>query len=135
MSINKLGSAIQQLRISRGLTQQQLAEKTELAKGSISQIEQGTRDVSLDSLDKIAEALQVPSAFLVVMGSSPTHKNKSVDDFLVALQDLSLATIKAKKTLRAAQKVPVKGRVVGAARARPASAARNGRPASNQRRV
>ena len=99
MTINRLGKAIQELRNSRGLTQEQLAEKTSMAKGSIAQIEQGIRAASLDSLDKIAEAMDVPSAFLVVMGSSPTQRNKSVDDFLVALQNLSVATIEAKSSL------------------------------------
>jgi transcriptional regulator with XRE-family HTH domain len=107
MSVNRLGHAIQKLRTARGLTQEQLAAKTSMAKGSIAQIEQGLRSVSLDSLDRIAEALNVPCGCLVVMGSSPTAKNKSVDQFLVALQNLSVATLEAKSTLQETEQKPV----------------------------
>jgi transcriptional regulator with XRE-family HTH domain len=55
----KLGVRISQLRLGAGMTQAKLAEKSNLSIDSISRIERGDRAPSLESLEKIAEALGI----------------------------------------------------------------------------
>ncbi len=51
----RLGALIQQARIERGLTQEQLAEKCGTNKGYISKIENNIKEVRLSTLRKIVE--------------------------------------------------------------------------------
>lgn len=51
----KLGVLIQQARIEKGLTQEQLAEKCGTNKGYISKVENNIKDVRLSTLQKIVE--------------------------------------------------------------------------------
>ena len=61
----KLGVRISQLRLEAGMTQAKLAEKSNLSIDSISRIERGDRAPSLESLEKIAEALGIDPAELL----------------------------------------------------------------------
>lgn len=51
----KLGVLIQQARLERGLTQEQLAAKCGTNKGYISKVENNIKDVRLSTLQKIVE--------------------------------------------------------------------------------
>lgn len=51
----KLGFLIQQARIERGLTQEQLAEKVGTNKGYISKVENNIKDVRISTLQMIVE--------------------------------------------------------------------------------
>jgi transcriptional regulator with XRE-family HTH domain len=64
MKTSQLGQRIRQLRLERGLTQDQLAEDT-FSKSYISAIELGKIKPSLTSLNIIANRLKVPVAELV----------------------------------------------------------------------
>lgn len=55
-----IGNKIRNYRQNTGMTIPQLAEKTELSRGFISQVENNKVSLSLDSLQKIASALNVP---------------------------------------------------------------------------
>lgn len=55
-----IGNRIRNYRQSTGMTIPQLAEKTELSRGFISQLENNKVSLSLDSLQRIALALNVP---------------------------------------------------------------------------
>ena len=60
MSINEsisIGEKIKQLRIKLGLTQEELAARTELSKGFISQLERDLTSPSIATLMDILEAL------------------------------------------------------------------------------
>ena len=61
----KLGVRISQLRMKGGMTQAKLAEGADLSVDSISRIERGDRAPSLESLEKIAEALAIDPAELL----------------------------------------------------------------------
>ena len=67
MKQQTLGATIAALRKSRGLTQEQLAEKAGISLGFLSQIEAPNLSVgmSLATLLSIAEALQVPPSKLL----------------------------------------------------------------------
>ena len=51
----KLGFLIQQARLQKGMTQEQLAEKTGTNKGYISKIENDIKEVRISTLQKIVE--------------------------------------------------------------------------------
>ncbi|MFH1287751.1 MAG: helix-turn-helix transcriptional regulator [bacterium] len=55
----KLGERIRGLRMSTGLTQEELGEKAELSYKFLGEIERGQVNISLDSLEKIANALDI----------------------------------------------------------------------------
>ena len=59
MTINykKLGLRIKEMRLSRGFSQEQLAEKCNLSTSYISYIETGKRKVNLSQLENIAKQL------------------------------------------------------------------------------
>lgn len=60
-----IGSNIRQLRSRAGLTQEQLAERADLHPVYISQVERGTKAISVEALWKLSKALRVAmSAFL-----------------------------------------------------------------------
>jgi len=59
-NINRLvGKRIRELRKASGMTQAELAEAAELEVETISRLEQGTRGATLDSIDRIAQALGI----------------------------------------------------------------------------
>ena len=55
-----LGKRIKELRKERRMTQDELAEKTGASLNTITSIERGIRSPSIDLLDRISQALQVP---------------------------------------------------------------------------
>lgn len=60
-----IGENIRQARRRAGLTQEQMAERADLHPVYISQIERGTKAVSIEALWKLSKALRVAmSAFL-----------------------------------------------------------------------
>ena len=54
------GNRVRELRQARGISQEELAFISKLHRTYISDIERGTRNVSLDNINKIALALGVP---------------------------------------------------------------------------
>ncbi len=57
MQTIKIGEKIRNLRLASNLTQEELAERAELTKGFISQIERDLTSISLDSLEHLLTAL------------------------------------------------------------------------------
>ena len=62
MTLVKIGEKIKGLRQLRSLTQEELAERADLTKGFISQVERDLTSISLDSLIQILDALDVDIA-------------------------------------------------------------------------
>lgn len=54
------GKQLKKLRKERGLSLREVARRTDLTASFLSQVEHGTSNVSIDSLRRIAEALDVP---------------------------------------------------------------------------
>lgn len=61
-----LGERIRSIRLSAGLSTGQLAERTGLSKGLISQVETNKTSPSITTLEKMAEGLGVPAAYLLL---------------------------------------------------------------------
>jgi len=75
MDIRKrIGVRIRQLRKERDLSQERLAEKASLNTKYLGAIERGERNLSLESLYKIANALGISLAFLFQFEARPTAK-------------------------------------------------------------
>ena len=56
---------LQELRVKAGLTQKELAIRVGCAQSEISRIEHGERSISVDRLQQLAMALNVPVAALL----------------------------------------------------------------------
>jgi transcriptional regulator with XRE-family HTH domain len=56
----KFGKRLRELREERGLTQEQLAFKVGLSREYLSRIEGGRRNVSLNVIERLSEALNIP---------------------------------------------------------------------------
>ena len=57
--IKAFGIAVKKLRLERGLTQENLAEKAELHVNSVSLIERGLNPPALDTICSLADSLDV----------------------------------------------------------------------------
>lgn len=77
----KIGLVIKELRIKKGLTQEELAERTELSTRTIQRIENGEVDPRAYSLQMIAKALDVD--FSLFVEDNP-HTEKTKNDNLIA---------------------------------------------------
>ncbi|HET7486537.1 MAG TPA: helix-turn-helix transcriptional regulator [Acidimicrobiales bacterium] len=58
------GQRVRVLRQDRGLSQEQLAERSGLHRTYVSSLERGQRNVGLDNILRLAAALEVPAAEL-----------------------------------------------------------------------
>lgn len=68
-----IGERVKNLRKINGLTQQELAEKTNLSQSYISAIEQGAKVPTLFTLDQIAKVLGVDSIDLIASRELSHH--------------------------------------------------------------
>jgi len=76
----RLGGVVRELRRSRHLTQDQLAERLGLQRTSVTNMEQGAQGVSAYSLVRLAEALGAdPGEILDAAAHLPDH---AVEEFL-----------------------------------------------------
>lgn len=94
---SNVGIQIRGIRKARGLTQEELAEKAELSYKYIGELERGQVNVSLDSLQRIADALEREIGEFFPQPKSPLSK--------LSPQDLQQIT----HTLKVLNKVFAKG--------------------------
>lgn len=57
--VKMVGERIREIRISKGWTQEELGEKAHLQYSYIGGVERGSRNISLSTLEKIMDALEV----------------------------------------------------------------------------
>ena len=62
--LKKVGASIRKERIAKLIKQETLAKKVGLSKSEISRIENGTREIKIDMLRKIAIAIGIHSSSL-----------------------------------------------------------------------
>lgn len=99
-SINDFGSRLQSLREMRSLTQVQLGERAKMASASISHFETGQRIPSLESLVKLANALEVSTDAL--LGRSAVESFAQVDPIFLRASHASAETLETLKRVTAA---------------------------------
>jgi transcriptional regulator with XRE-family HTH domain len=67
----RLGAAIRRLRIANGISQEALARKAKLHRTTMSEIERGVSNVSIDVGERIAKALGVRLSELFAEAERP----------------------------------------------------------------
>ena len=88
MNIKKqLGTKIKRLRIKRGLTQEQFAEKIDIATRTLSGIETGENFVTSETLDRMLNVLDISSSELFAFDHiKPQDELK--DEIITDIQNL-----------------------------------------------
>ena len=87
MTIKKnLGNRIREIRISRSLTQEVLAELVNISAKSLSQIELGNNFVSAETLEDICEALNINPKVLFDFGFSDVSNENSIEEIVKRLE-------------------------------------------------
>lgn len=80
LTLVAIGNQIRQARKKAGLSQEKLAEIAELHTTTISEIECGKSNLTISSLEKIANSLQVPASSL--MPDMPETKDKEMTEII-----------------------------------------------------
>lgn len=79
MDENKIGKRIKQYREEAGLSQERLAETTELSINFISYIERGIKLPSLENFIKIANAINISTDLILADVLVNTQKEQAID--------------------------------------------------------
>lgn len=84
-----LGERIRELRKARGLTQEQLAELVEVEQKHVSRLELGKSYPTIERLEKIAEALNVPlkDFFDFMHLDSPDTRALKIDELVKGMNE------------------------------------------------
>jgi len=82
--MDELGNRIRELRMGKGMTQQELAEKSELSLPFINMIENNKRNVSLETLVKLLKVLEMSLSDFFLPYSQGNDKQMAL--FLSLLQ-------------------------------------------------
>jgi transcriptional regulator with XRE-family HTH domain len=99
-SLEKFGVRLQRFREQRNLTQVQLGERAGMGAASVSHFETGQRVPSLESLVKLADALQVSTDAL--LGRTSTESFAQIDPIFVRASHASSQTLDTVKRVTAA---------------------------------
>ena len=83
-----IGSRLKQARIKAGLTQQELAEKTNLSIAFISRIERGSSHINLKRLSEFCSILDVSEGY-ILNGASSNSTNYLSSEFNEILNSVS----------------------------------------------
>jgi transcriptional regulator with XRE-family HTH domain len=78
-----IGANIRRLRRARGLTQEQLAERAEVGRHFLSDIESGRRRASVDTLVRLIRALETSADLVLGLRSAPKQARKEPVDYLL----------------------------------------------------
>ncbi len=73
--LRAVGKVVQEKRLSIGISQEELARRAKLHRTYISDVERGSRSVSLITLVKLAEALEISTSFLVETAENTCGKD------------------------------------------------------------
>lgn len=84
--IDELGPQIRKLRAEKGLTQQELAEKSDLSVQFINFIENNKRKLSLETLIKLLDSLEISPGEFFLPYSQP--EDSTLTDLLLDLQGM-----------------------------------------------
>lgn len=74
-----VGERLRAVRLERKLTVGSLAERTGLSKGLISQVENGKTSPSIATLERLAESLEVPAAYLLLKSDEQIQVVRTTD--------------------------------------------------------
>lgn len=96
-----VGDRIRAIRKAKGLTQQQLAELSNLDDAYIGSLERGERNFSIDTLEKVIMALKIHAADLFPNDSELSEteiaRRKAIDEYMAAVSGLNVKQIDVMK--------------------------------------
>lgn len=88
-----VGDRIRSIRKMKSLTQQQLAELSNLDDSYIGSVERGERNISIDTLEKVIIALEIQPAELFRLDDQNDNleriRQEAIDEFRVIISGLS----------------------------------------------
>jgi|GEM_PF-742754 len=117
LSFNFIGKKIKSLRDILKLSQKELAEKTDVSRSTISQMEIGTHLPSIESISKIAKILSVPYEYFLEESFEIVYKNgrfvslkeedipDKIKDLIHQNELLSVKIIKCENELKDKEKI------------------------------
>lgn len=85
---------LRRIRNERGLTQQQLAEKAGVSQGMLSRMEAGTANPTLDIIEAVAGALDVPPPLLFGMPEFQAEAWKALNQISPEIQPSALLLLR-----------------------------------------
>lgn len=87
-----IGLRIKEIRKSKGLSQETLAEKAETSPNYLSRMERGTENPTLDMLIKLSTALEIEMWEMFDFGHVASHKElkEAIQSFVKAADESSL---------------------------------------------
>ena len=85
LDYNIIGQRIKQARLSKNLTQEDLAEQIDISVAFLSRVERGKAQLNLKRLIQIAEVLKIAPGYLLT-GSNITSKDYLREDFRIILE-------------------------------------------------
>lgn len=88
-----IGRALRLCRTSKGFTQDKLAKKIGMSSATISLIESGERDASIETLRNLAIALEVPLEILIFLASDTGEAAGLSDDLRRLLSTTALSLL------------------------------------------
>lgn len=86
--LKEIGPQIKEIRISKGLTQQQLAEKSDLSLPFINLIENNKRNIFLETLIKLLDVLDISIGDFFLPYSENENENEELKILLKKLRTL-----------------------------------------------
>ncbi|MDJ0764929.1 MAG: helix-turn-helix transcriptional regulator [Myxococcota bacterium] len=116
---------IRRLRLQRGLTQENLCDRAGISVDAVSRIENGSRKPTLDTLDRIAQALDTSISELVSTGELPKTQYPATLMRIISLLEAQPAHVH--QTIETIVKVVMKAIAIRAASA-PSKAAEEKAP-------
>lgn len=100
---NLIGGRIRVIRKMKGLTQDKLAERSNLDDSYLGAIERGERNVSIDTIDKIIDALEVPYnelfQFEKELSEEQMARRRAVDEYIGMVSNLSVKELEILKRI------------------------------------
>ena len=94
----QFGTAVKTLRVNSGLTQTELGQKMGFTQAAVVMIEQGKRGVSMETIDKLGKAFDVPAECLSILAFRPISDAKGIADLSQSLQRLIVALVDARRS-------------------------------------
>src|SRR5258708_306600 len=98
---NALGKAVAEIRAAKGWTQKHIAEVSGFTVNYLSLIENGERVLSLDGLNRLAKAFDVPAEWIMFLAGGPnTGKYKRLTEATKAAIRSVIAGVEEKANAR-----------------------------------
>lgn len=83
----QIGERLRSLRIAAGLTQERLAEQADMHPTYIGQLERGEKNATIESICKLANALDVPAAQLFAHLPNPASQPGPAEEIYQLVQE------------------------------------------------